>query len=150
METSPAFTRKRVPSLEWSMDTLPWLSKTVTSFESRKKEATVSRPKIIRLLLPTAITATPFLTCRLSPPKIVVLGKSVWPPTLAFTLPATEPITAEPASAGTVATTPIKRARIVRRNTLVFRVIIHNTPSDCGNEPASASDVAALFSPFRW
>jgi hypothetical protein len=58
---------------------------------------------------------------------MVVLGNSDWPPTVAFMLPATEPITAEPAIAGTVATAPIRRAKSVSRNTVFFIVIGKNS-----------------------
>jgi len=59
---------------------------------------------------------------------MVVFGNSDWPATVAFLLPATEPITAEPAIAGTDATAPVRRAKSVSRNTVFFIVIELITP----------------------
>src|SRR5690349_25138210 len=82
----------------WYTETFPCPSKTVTSSPSRKSEASVSRPHTSRLPLLSAITVAPSLTLRPSPLKMTELGRSGCPPTVVFMLPATEPITAEPAN----------------------------------------------------
>src|SRR6516162_340376 len=100
----------------WNSDTLPAVSTTVTALSLRRNLAAVSRPNTTRPPLPSATTAAPSFTCRLSPLNNVVLGNNACPPKLAFILPATDPTTSEPANIGTEADIPTRSTIKEMRN----------------------------------
>ena len=110
IESSFAFTLSSAPPSGWYRETLPCPSRTVTSFPSRENEACVSRPNTSRLPWLSAMTVAPSPTFRLSPLKTTALGKSGPPPNVAFLLPATDPMTADPAEARAEANVAIETA----------------------------------------
>jgi len=56
-----------------------------------------------------------------------VLGRRVWPPTVAFKVPATDPTTADPANTGATAINP-RRVRYSEKRAMQFLLNIIGSP----------------------